>query len=84
MAVEACGIGVQSVGCCIMVGGGTEVVSGELLCTVVEGAFALAGVTLGRRGTESLVGVRLSAAAELAWFFRDAAALPLRGRSFRD
>lgn len=25
------GIGVQSVGCCIIVGGGTEVVSGELL-----------------------------------------------------
>ena len=41
-----------------MLGGGTDVVSGELLCAAV---FVLAGVTLARRGTESLVGVRFTA-----------------------
>ena len=87
-----CGIFVQSGDTCcgggiLAAGPGFIEGSGELLLTVVGlllAAAALAGV-IPERGAESLVGVRLTAAEAEAWaLFRDAAALPLKGRSLRD
>ena len=60
--------------------------SGELPPAVglLVDVVALAGVIL-ERGAVSLVEVRLTVAEVDVWaFFRDAAALPLKGRSLRD